>query len=138
MTTPRLNIAIADYGHTRALKSGEVPIKGVEANFVAREGRTRQSEAVVGGRVDRAVPGTLAHEDDEPFDVEALSRGVGDCHVAEMRRVERAAVEDYSHSSNSSPSSTSSPVRAPAALRIASSSSSAGGVPVTRKPRSVR
>jgi len=25
----RLNIAIADYGHTRALKSGEVPIKGV-------------------------------------------------------------------------------------------------------------
>jgi len=34
MTTPRLDIAIADYGHTRALKSGEVPIKGVDANFV--------------------------------------------------------------------------------------------------------
>jgi 4,5-dihydroxyphthalate decarboxylase len=34
MTTPRLNIAIADYGHTRALKSGEAPIKGIEANFV--------------------------------------------------------------------------------------------------------
>ena len=30
----RLNIAIADYGHTRALKSGEVPIKGVEPNFI--------------------------------------------------------------------------------------------------------
>src|ERR1700748_1683832 len=30
----RLNIAIADYGHTRALKSGDVPIKGVEPNFV--------------------------------------------------------------------------------------------------------
>jgi 4,5-dihydroxyphthalate decarboxylase len=30
----RLNIAIADYGHTRALKSGETPIKGIEANFV--------------------------------------------------------------------------------------------------------
>jgi 4,5-dihydroxyphthalate decarboxylase len=30
----KLNIAIADYGHTRSLKSGEVPIKGVEANFV--------------------------------------------------------------------------------------------------------
>jgi len=30
----RLNIAIADYGHTRALKSGEVAIKGVDANFV--------------------------------------------------------------------------------------------------------
>ena len=30
----RLDIAIADYGHTRALKSGEVPIKGVAPNFV--------------------------------------------------------------------------------------------------------
>jgi 4,5-dihydroxyphthalate decarboxylase len=30
---PRLKIAIADYGHTRALKSGEVPIKGVDAEF---------------------------------------------------------------------------------------------------------
>ena len=28
MATPRLNIAIADYGHTRALKSGEVAIEG--------------------------------------------------------------------------------------------------------------
>jgi 4,5-dihydroxyphthalate decarboxylase len=31
---PRLKIAIADYGHTRALKSGAVPIKGIEADFV--------------------------------------------------------------------------------------------------------
>jgi 4,5-dihydroxyphthalate decarboxylase len=31
---PRLKIAIADYGHTRALKAGEVPIKGVHAEFV--------------------------------------------------------------------------------------------------------
>src|SRR5246500_604228 len=31
---PRLKIAIADYGHTRALKSGEVAIKGIEAEFV--------------------------------------------------------------------------------------------------------
>src|SRR3974390_2728911 len=31
---PRLKIAIGDYGHTRALKSGEVPIKGVDADFV--------------------------------------------------------------------------------------------------------
>src|SRR3954471_13536780 len=35
MTTPlRLNIAIADYGHTQALKSGQVPIQGVDPNFV--------------------------------------------------------------------------------------------------------
>jgi len=31
---PRLKIAIADYGHTRSIKSGAVPIKSVEADFV--------------------------------------------------------------------------------------------------------
>jgi 4,5-dihydroxyphthalate decarboxylase len=31
---PRLKIAIADYGHTRALKSGAVEIKGVHAEFI--------------------------------------------------------------------------------------------------------
>jgi 4,5-dihydroxyphthalate decarboxylase len=31
---PRLKIAIADYGHTRAVKSGEVPIEGIEPDFV--------------------------------------------------------------------------------------------------------
>ena len=75
----------------------------------------------------------------EPLDPEALPRRVGHRDVAEMRRVERAAVKNsHSHSSSSSPTSTSSPVRAPAARRIASSSSSAGGVPMTRNPRSVR
>jgi 4,5-dihydroxyphthalate decarboxylase len=32
--TPRLKIAIADYGHTRAVKSAAVPIEGVAAAFV--------------------------------------------------------------------------------------------------------
>jgi 4,5-dihydroxyphthalate decarboxylase len=31
---PRLKIAIGDYGHTRALKSGEVSIRGVHADFI--------------------------------------------------------------------------------------------------------
>ena len=31
---PRLKIAIADYGHTRAVKSGAVPIEGVDPDFV--------------------------------------------------------------------------------------------------------
>lgn len=31
---PRLKIAIADYGHTRAVKTGAVPIAGVDADFV--------------------------------------------------------------------------------------------------------
>ena len=32
-TQPRLKIAIADYGHTRAVKSKEVPIEGIEPDF---------------------------------------------------------------------------------------------------------
>ena len=31
---PRLKIAIATYSHTRAIKSGEVPIKGVDPQFI--------------------------------------------------------------------------------------------------------
>jgi 4,5-dihydroxyphthalate decarboxylase len=31
---PRLKIAIADYGHTRAVKSGAAPIKDIEADFM--------------------------------------------------------------------------------------------------------
>ena len=31
---PRLKIAIADYGHTRAVKSATVPIEGVDADFI--------------------------------------------------------------------------------------------------------
>jgi 4,5-dihydroxyphthalate decarboxylase len=31
---PELKIAIADYGHTRAVKSKEVPIEGIEPNFI--------------------------------------------------------------------------------------------------------
>src|SRR6516164_5176189 len=31
---PRLKIAIADYGHTRAVKSKAVPIEGIESDFV--------------------------------------------------------------------------------------------------------
>jgi 4,5-dihydroxyphthalate decarboxylase len=31
---PRLKIAVAEYGHTRAITSGSVPIKGIEPDFV--------------------------------------------------------------------------------------------------------
>ncbi len=31
---PRLKIAVGDYGHTRAVKSGAVPIKGIDPDFV--------------------------------------------------------------------------------------------------------
>src|SRR5918912_3119878 len=33
-TRPRLTIAIASYGHTRAIKNGSIPIEGVDADFV--------------------------------------------------------------------------------------------------------
>src|SRR5918912_1029926 len=33
-TRPRLTIAIASYGHTRAIKNGSIPIEGVDAEFV--------------------------------------------------------------------------------------------------------
>ena len=32
--TPRLKIAIGSYGHTRALKTGAVPIEGIDPDFV--------------------------------------------------------------------------------------------------------
>jgi 4,5-dihydroxyphthalate decarboxylase len=31
---PRLKMAIGDYGHTRAVRSGSVPIKGIDADFI--------------------------------------------------------------------------------------------------------
>ncbi|MFZ0608505.1 MAG: ABC transporter substrate-binding protein, partial [Xanthobacteraceae bacterium] len=31
---PRLKIAVADYGHTRAVKSGATPIDGIDPDFV--------------------------------------------------------------------------------------------------------
>ena len=33
-TQPRLKIAIADYGHTRAVKSKDVPIEDIEPDFI--------------------------------------------------------------------------------------------------------
>ena len=66
---------------------------GVEPHVVVGECRGGEREPILDGRVDRTMPRTLVHEDDEPLDAEALPRGVGDGDVTEMRRVERAAVE---------------------------------------------
>ena len=110
----------------------------VEAHVVVGERCARELEPHVGREVDVLVAGPLRHEHDEAREREALLRAFGERDVARMRRVERAAEQAYCHSSVSSPISTSSPSRAPAALRIASSSCPSGGRPVTRKPRSVR
>ena len=110
----------------------------VEPHVVARERCVRKRKAILGGRVRFAVCGPLAHEDHKSLDAEVLARGVGNGDVAEVRRSSGAVKHRHSHSSTSSPTSTASPARAPAALRIFSSSASAGGLPVTRKPLSVR
>jgi hypothetical protein len=66
---------------------------GVEANVVGRKGSTCQRQPILGGRVDSTVPGPFADEDHELVHAELPSRGVCDRDVAEMRRVERTAVE---------------------------------------------
>src|SRR5206468_3408454 len=104
------------------------------------KGRARQLEA--GRRVERhvLVSGTLGDEHDDPRQAEERLCGADELDVAGVRRVEGAAVEPGGHESSitSSPTSISSPFRAPAARSTASSSSPAGGLPVTLKPRSVR
>src|SRR2546421_671613 len=58
----------------------------VEADVVGREGGSRQCEPILSGRVNLAVCGTVADEDDEPLHAELLSRGLGDGDMAEVRR----------------------------------------------------
>ena len=111
----------------------------VEAHVVVGKGGACQLEPHLGREVDVLVAGPLGHEHDQPVESELLLRGAGDLDVADVRRVECAAVEadHYSHSSVSPPTSTSSPLWAPAAFSAASSSSGSGARPATRKPRSV-
>src|SRR5262249_14793787 len=71
---------------------------GIETHLVARERGACERKPVLGGGLDGAVSGMLADEDDETLDAESLPCRVGDRDVAEMRRVEGAPEEHYSHS----------------------------------------
>ena len=102
------------------------------------EREPRQLEPVLGGSHGLLVPGCDDHGHVEAVEAQALHRRAGERDVAVVRRVERAAEDAYCHSSVSSPISTSCPLRAPAALSTASSSSPCGASPMMRKPRSVR
>ena len=111
----------------------------VEHDLALRERGPRELEPRLGLGVDLLVARV---GDDAPrprLEPELPLGRVGERDVADVRRVERPA-EQAGHSSTSvsSPTSTSLPVRAPAARSAASSSSVAAGVPSTRKPRSVR
>ncbi len=87
-----------------------------------------------------ARPGTPDEIAAEEHDVRRLPLDVGENRL-EGRQVAVHVVErgdPHFHSSTSSPTCTSSPSRTPADLRIASSCSGGGALPVTRKPVSVR
>ncbi len=91
------------------------------------------------GQLDLLVRRVAADEHLEAVELELLDPAARELEVPVVRRVERAAEEaDHSNTRVSSPTSTSTPLRAPAARSACSSSSGAGGVPVTRNPRSVR
>src|SRR6266508_4053764 len=113
----------------------------IELDFTVREGGLREPQACVAVELDLLVSRTDGDEDDDFLEVEPLFGGLRQGEVSVVRRVERAAEEACHWTSSMSPpsTSTSSPVRAPAAFSAAaSSSSSVGTSPAMRKPRSVR
>ena len=111
----------------------------VEQHLSAVERKTRELEPRLRGRVDVLVSRVGDDHDHDPLQAELALRRVGERDVADVRRVEGPAEQaDQSITNVSSPTSTSLPLRAPAARSAASSSSDEGGRPWTRKPRSVR
>src|SRR5207248_3282229 len=99
---------------------------------------TRQAQARLRVGDDFAVARTACYQHEQAIDRQPLERRPRERDVPVVRRVEGTA-EDGSHWSSSAwpATSTSSPFLAPASRRARSSSSSAGGRPMTRKPRSV-
>src|SRR5438105_972632 len=115
------------------------PLVGVALDLALREGGPRELQADVAVELHVLMSGPHGDDDDHLF-AETPCGCVRERDVAVMGRIERSAEERRHWTSSTSPStSTSSPLRAPAALSAAaSSSSSAGAVPAMRKPRSVR
>ena len=112
----------------------------IEHDLVVGEGGARQLQTDLGGRLHVLVARIGGDEHEQALEPELLLRAARQLDVAEMRWVERAAVqaERQASSNSSSPTSTVAPCFAPAAFKARSSSSSDGGVPRTRKPPSVR
>ena len=105
----------------------------VELDVLAGEGSARQGEPVGRARHDLAVPRIGNDEHERALGAEVSLRALEEPHMTDVRRVEHPA-EDQSHrySSVSSPTSTSSPDRAPAWRRASSSSPWPGAAPATR------
>ena len=111
----------------------------VDLDLPPGKSRPRERDPGLDRAVDVLVP-RVGHDHHHDLAEPQLVLGrVRERHMADVRRVECAAEETgHSSTSVSSPTSTSLPVRAPAARSAASSSSWGGGEPSTRKPRSVR
>jgi hypothetical protein len=103
------------------------------------EGEARQFEPRRGIEHCRLVAGPFCDEDEQAVDAEFPNRPLCECDVTKVRRIERAAEDRRRQSVTvSSPISTSAPGFAPTARSASSSTSRSGGLPTTRKPRSVR
>ena len=128
----------------RILGPQEVHGEGVvvEPHLRARYGperQVRERETVLRRGNGRLVAGALRDEHQHPVHAEAPQGAFGERDVTDMGRVERPAEDRRRQSVTvSSPISTSAPGFAPTARRASSSTGRSGGVPTTRKPRSVR
>src|SRR6266516_3469203 len=111
----------------------------IELHLVAGKRGACELEPGVGVELYVFVPRPRGDQHDDLV-AELLIRGVRQRHVPVVRRIEGAAEQGRHWNSSTSPSSsTSSPLRAPAAWSAAASSSSSfGTAPVMRNPRSVR
>ena len=105
----------------------------IEDDLADGEGKLREPESRLGRQVDLLVARVGDDDDHDPLEAELPLGSVGKRNVPVVRRVERAAEQaDHSITRVSSPTSTSLPLRAPAARRAASSSSGDGAEPTTR------
>ena len=113
---------------------------GIELDLVIGERGPRELQARLGAELDLLVPRIHRDQNRELVEIEVPPGCVGERDVPVVRRVEGAAEQSGHWTSRTSPStSTSSPLRAPAAFSAAASSSSSSGTsPEIRKPLSVR
>ena len=108
----------------------------------AAEGCLGEPVADLGIGLDRLVRGRAGRHDDQLREPEVPGRRIREHEMPLVRRVERSAEEtDHPSSNDSSPITTSAPLRAPASRSASSISASVSAAtlrPVRTKPRSER
>ena len=105
----------------------------IEPHLVVRERSAGELEPRFRGALHILVTWALGHEHNEAQRIEVRLCRACNGHMSDVRRVERAAEEPrHWNSRTSSPTSTASPRRTPAARSASSSSGPGGGRPTTR------